>query len=67
MTDVIWLGLGLMALAGIVGGNCMLPMKFARRWPWENMWLVFSLVALLVVPGDWPFRRREMSLPFMPR
>ena len=37
-------------LAGLASGNCMLPMKFARRWPWENLWLVFSLVSLLVLP-----------------
>ena len=28
----------------------MLPMKFARRWPWENTWLVFSVVSLVVLP-----------------
>lgn len=27
-----------------------LPMKFARRWSWECVWLVYSVVALLVMP-----------------
>jgi L-rhamnose-H+ transport protein len=49
-TCLVWLGLGLTLLAGVGSGNCMLPMKFARRWKWENLWLVFSLVSLLVLP-----------------
>jgi L-rhamnose-H+ transport protein len=28
----------------------MLPMKFARRWQWENVWLVFSIVSLFILP-----------------
>ncbi len=26
-------------------------MKFSRRWHWENTWLLFSLLALLVMPS----------------
>ena len=37
-------------LAGIMAGNCMLPMKYVRRWSWENTWFVFSLVSLIVIP-----------------
>jgi L-rhamnose-H+ transport protein len=44
------IGLALTLLAGLLAGNCMLPMKFARRWPWENVWLVFSIVSLLILP-----------------
>ncbi len=43
-------GLALILLAGVLAGNCMLPMKFARRWKWENTWLVFSLISLVVLP-----------------
>jgi L-rhamnose-H+ transport protein len=43
-------GVALILLAGILAGNCMLPMKFARRWQWENTWLVFSLISLVVLP-----------------
>ncbi len=28
----------------------MLPMKFTRRWEWENTWLVFSFSAYLLLP-----------------
>src|ERR1700676_3499558 len=46
----LWLGLLLTLIAGLFSGNCMLPMKFARRWRWENIWLVFSVVSLLILP-----------------
>ncbi|HEV2710907.1 MAG TPA: L-rhamnose/proton symporter RhaT [Edaphobacter sp.] len=50
MSGPILQGIGLTMIAGVMSGNCMLPMKFARRWRWENVWLVFSLVSLLVLP-----------------
>jgi L-rhamnose-H+ transport protein len=43
-------GLALILLAGVMAGNCMLPMKFAKRWHWENTWLVFNLISLVVLP-----------------
>ncbi len=50
MQHTVWTGLALTLLAGLGSGNCMLPMKFARRWQWENLWLIFSLVSLVIVP-----------------
>ena len=50
MPAAVWGGIALTLLAGLGSGNCLLPMKFARRWQWENLWLVFSLVSLVVVP-----------------
>jgi len=50
MTARLWTGFALTLLAGCLAGNCMLPMKFARRWPWESVWLVFSIVSLAVIP-----------------
>jgi L-rhamnose-H+ transport protein len=44
------IGIGLTLLAGLMSGNCMLPMKFNRSWKWENTWLVFSVVSLIVIP-----------------
>src|SRR6202051_1260200 len=44
------IGVGLTLLAGLMSGNCMLPMKFNRSWKWENTWLVFSVVSLIVIP-----------------
>jgi L-rhamnose-H+ transport protein len=57
------LGGVVLALAGgVCVGNCMLPLKRIRTWPWECAWLVFSLVSLMIVPWliayfvipDWP-------------
>ncbi len=50
MSLIVWGGLALTLLAGLGSGNCFLPMKFVRRWQFENIWLVFSLVSLAVVP-----------------
>jgi L-rhamnose-H+ transport protein len=33
-----------------MAGDCMLPMKFNRKWRWENTWLIFSLVSLVALP-----------------
>lgn len=43
-------GVGLTLLGGIFAGICMLPMKFPKRLQWENTWLLFSVVALLILP-----------------
>ena len=50
MSAGLWLGLLLTLGAGVLSGNCMLPMKFVKRWAWENTWLVFSLISLVVLP-----------------
>jgi hypothetical protein len=49
-TGNLLIGVGLTIIAGALAGNCMLPMKFLRRWEWENAWFVFTLVSLLVLP-----------------
>jgi L-rhamnose-H+ transport protein len=33
-----------------MSGTCMLPLKFVRAWKWENVWLVFSIVSLILIP-----------------
>jgi L-rhamnose-H+ transport protein len=45
-----FLGIVLALLGGVLVGNCMLPLKRIRTWPWECTWLVFSFVSLLFVP-----------------
>jgi L-rhamnose-H+ transport protein len=44
------MGIALTLVAGLMSGNCMLPMKFRRSWQWENLWLVFCLVSLVILP-----------------
>jgi len=43
-------GILLTLLAGLMSGNCMLPVKFTKSWKWENVWLVFSVVSLVILP-----------------
>jgi L-rhamnose-H+ transport protein len=38
------------ALGGLLHGSFALPMKRIARWKWENIWLVYSVVGLIVVP-----------------
>jgi L-rhamnose-H+ transport protein len=45
-------GVLLIILGGIMEGSFTLPLKFTRRWEWENIWGAGSLMALLLVP--WP-------------
>src|SRR5713226_9455136 len=43
-------GVSLVMVAGLMSGSCMLPSKFVRAWKWENVWLVFSVVSLVIIP-----------------
>jgi L-rhamnose-H+ transport protein len=36
--------------AGAINAGFALPMKFLRKWAWENIWLVWAVFALLVFP-----------------
>jgi L-rhamnose-H+ transport protein len=50
MGHSVLLGVSLVMIAGLMSGCCMLPLKFVRSWKWENVWLVFSIVSLVVIP-----------------
>lgn len=50
MTPTMLFGILLALIAGLMAGNCMLPMKFNQTWKWENTWLVFSVVSLVILP-----------------
>jgi L-rhamnose-H+ transport protein len=43
-------GIGFACLAGVMQGGFPLPMKFARKWVWENIWLASSLPGLVIFP-----------------
>jgi L-rhamnose-H+ transport protein len=43
-------GLAIILCSGVVNASFPLPMKYVREWKWENLWFVFSLVALLILP-----------------
>jgi len=43
-------GAALSIFAGLMLGAFALPMKKVKVWGWEHTWLIFSLVALIVMP-----------------
>jgi L-rhamnose-H+ transport protein len=43
-------GAGTVLAAGILQGAFALPMKYARSWNHENIWLVFAMVGLIAAP-----------------
>lgn len=43
-------GIILLVVAGIMNGSFTLPMKFTRKWAWENTWLVWTIWALVIFP-----------------
>ena len=43
-------GVMLLIVAGITNASFSLPMKFTRKWTWENTWVVWSVLALIVLP-----------------
>ncbi len=47
---MVTLGLTYAFLSGTCNGLFTTPMKLVRRWRWENIWLVFILVACLAMP-----------------
>jgi L-rhamnose-H+ transport protein len=44
------IGLALLLIAGVTNASFTLPMKFTRRWAWENTWLVWTIFALIILP-----------------
>jgi len=42
-----WAGL---ALSAVLNGTFAVPMKTARRWSFEHLWAVFSLLAMALLP-----------------
>jgi len=51
MTSSFALSFTLVCLGGVLTGIFALPMKYLTRWRWENIWSVYGLFALVVIPG----------------
>jgi L-rhamnose-H+ transport protein len=43
-------GIANLIIAGIANASFTMPMKYARKWAWENTWLAWSVFALVVLP-----------------
>jgi len=50
VTNTGGFGILLVLVAGIFQGTFLLPMKYIRKWEWENSWLGFSSSAYLLLP-----------------
>jgi L-rhamnose-H+ transport protein len=44
-------GFILVVLAGITTGTYFLGLKYVEPWKWENIWLVYAVLALVALPG----------------
>jgi len=44
-------GLTLLVVAGVMNASFTLPMKFTKKWAWENTWTVWTVFALLMLPA----------------
>lgn len=44
------MGAAFVLVAAVANASFALPMKWMRRWSWENMWSVWSLLSLLAFP-----------------
>jgi L-rhamnose-H+ transport protein len=52
----------LLILAGLANATFGVPMKYVRRWEWENTWAVWSLLGLIVLPAVLAF----LCIPSLP-
>lgn len=43
------LGISLLLVAALMNGNFALPMKYAKGWNWEIIWIVYTLLALVLM------------------
>jgi L-rhamnose-H+ transport protein len=50
MEGQLVIGAGIVLAAGVLQGLFAVPMKFARDWNYENIWLIFALTGLVVFP-----------------
>ena len=50
MNNHFWLGMCVIFFSGLLNGTFAMPMKYSRSWKWENLWLVFSVVGIFIIP-----------------
>jgi L-rhamnose-H+ transport protein len=48
--SMIYLGVSLAVISGLMNGTFTLPMRYLGRWSWENVWTLFVVTACLVMP-----------------
>ena len=50
MTGEIGVGVAGVLVGGFLNGSWVLPMKRLTSWRWENTWLAFSILGMVVIP-----------------
>ncbi len=50
MHNAPWLAALVVLVGGFMEGSFAVPMQLARRWAWENIWMAYSIVGLLLIP-----------------
>jgi L-rhamnose-H+ transport protein len=50
MTKVNLWGVAWVLAGGVLNASFILPMKRMKAWRWENIWLPYSVVAMVIVP-----------------
>jgi L-rhamnose-H+ transport protein len=50
MVNHFWFGMAVILVSGALNAAFALPMKRSRSWKWENLWLVFSVVGIFLIP-----------------
>ncbi len=50
-----WLGFSLVVVGGIMQGTYFLGLKYVSPWKWENIWGLYALFALIVLPAGLAF------------
>src|SRR5579859_1735309 len=58
MSSSSW-GIATVIVAGVMNASFTMPMKYARKWTWENTWLAWTVFALVVLP----FAAALMTIP----
>src|SRR5277367_3932604 len=43
-------GIATLVIAGVANASFTIPMKYTRKWAWENTWLAWTVLALVVLP-----------------
>lgn len=43
-------GVMTLIIAGVTNASFTMPMKYTRKWSWENTWLAWTVLALVVLP-----------------
>ena len=53
MSEQILIGLLLVLSGGVLNGSFAVPMKRTSVWRWENIWLVYSVIGMVILPWIW--------------